>query len=344
MSGPIFRVSHNKSDFCHSPITCATRTGHLVAWVSGVDSDSILLASAYTDKKSGPTVEVCKLADTDSILFLRHLYENMYVLAIETENGTNVYILDEHAAVHASHVYNNTDLLVHCHATETTITLFTYNHTDDTMSVGSIPEYWNSEEYTLHKKYAGVGGVPQVFVKGDQYLAGWVTDSDELQVVTSNNSMVTLESYDVDYLMGAEVDEDLVVFCGYNHLNNVLRLDFFNFDGEHLTSRYWKSKEYKNKHFSLATLKRGFMLLADGPNDIRVCGQRFTHLGSWLYPMLNFVDAEEPTWSPALSCGEDQTLLVYIRDYDDHSEVWGKWLDIGLIPELDQLTLADLNC
>ena len=349
MSGTSFSVNANKSDYCYSPLVCATDQGHLVVWAYGVESKngSTLWVRTFRGKETTmAAVEVSTLADNDHILFLRRFNKDLYLLAVETTNGTNMYFLDENAVVHDNQLYKNMDTLIHCHESGEHIVLFTYNNDKSVLNIGTVQfpqEDW-SKDYTLHDTFADVYGIPQVFTKGDQYIAGWLTRTDKLYVV-ANGHMTTLKSYDVDYLMAAEVDKDTIVYSGYDSQNQTLRLDFFRFDGTHICSRYWKSTEYKGLYPNLVTLNRGFMLLADAP-DHSVCGQRFTHLGSWLYPMHELTPNEQ-TWSPVLARGAEHTLLVYIRDYTDHSQVWGKWLDVGEIPELDNLSLTDLegtNC
>ena len=88
------------------------------------------------------------------------------------------------------------------------------------------------------------------------------------------------------------------------------------------------------------------MLLADGPSETAIRGQRFTHLGSWLYPMLKFDNSDVPTWSPNMAAKSDEGIVVYIKDYTDtdnpHSEIWGSWINVGAIPELESLSIDDL--
>ncbi len=268
MSGTIFPISTNKSDYCFNPLVCATDHGHLVVWAYGVDVEQTTLwARVYTDQ--GTTQAVVKIGtttDEDHVLFLRRLTKQLYILAVETTKGTTIYFMDENANVCDHQLYNNTNVLIHCHATDDEwarpgVVLFTYNHEDHTFNVGTVPhsEDWN-EEYILEDTFADVYGIPQVFVKGDQYTAGWITREDTLQVVNNSiaavgdgsnsiaaggdGSVTTLDPYDVDYLMATEVDKDTVVYSGYNSQTRVLRLDFFTVaDGKHICSRYWKNKE-----------------------------------------------------------------------------------------------------
>lgn len=350
MTETTFSISTNKDEYCYDPMVCATNKGHLVVWAHSVETEqSTLWACTFDGRKPANAVKICVLEDQESILFLRRFSKNTFVLAVETLRGTTVYFMDENANVTDTQMYNSTDMVAYCCPTDEGVVLFTYNHEDSTMVVSRAnAQDWNTDQVVMYT-YRDVCGIPHVFVDGLYYIAGWITTNDTLCVASGtittggDGQITTLEPYDVDYLIAAVSDTNTVVYGGYDNNTNTIRLDFFRIsDGEHIYSRYWKSNEYTGLQFSMASLNRGFMLLADGSKCDHVCGQRFTHIGSWLYPMRQLESSDEPNWSPSLARGAKETLLVYINDYDDYSQVWGKWLNVGDIPELEDITLENV--
>nr|QBK87183.1 MAG: hypothetical protein LCMAC201_00850 [Marseillevirus LCMAC201] len=373
MSGTNFAITTEPS-FCYQPFTCATYKGHLVVW----SDDQTLWVKSFIGRTGNYAAEISTMDESDNIIFFHRFSKEEYIVAVETVCGYNLYFLNDNGNLCNQHSYTTNDTLVYCYQNDQSTILFIHNFDDNTMLVQTIPKEsqacWNNG-ITTHF-YKNVYGIPKVFVfENDNYTAGWITYDDQLTVVTNcvYNTLdaslrsakvpkptsgskpassaspagaqphITIDSYDVDYLSAACLGPDLIVYGGYDTPTNVLRLDYFcvnNF--ELLCSRYWKSDEYKGSSFSMASLLRGFMLLADGP-DTQIRGQRFTHLGSWLYPMMDLDSGSTFTWSPDLAQGNEETLLVYIKDYGEHSEIWGKWLDISDIPELENLTLADVE-
>ncbi|KKL91309.1 hypothetical protein LCGC14_1895970 [marine sediment metagenome] len=351
MSGTNFSISATESDFCFQPLTCATSKGHLVVWGTGIDANQSVWVRSFIGRKASCAIKISTINEKDNIIFFRRFHRELCVLAIETNDGYKLYFLNDNGDVCDSQIYTTKDILVHCYQNNQDTIIFVYNHDNNTMSVQTVfvDKSWDNAQTTHH--YDNVYGIPHVFIfEDDNYTAGWITCDDKLTVVSNcvySKDIATetiVASYDIDYLIAACLCPDLVVYGGYYTRNKVLRLDYFRVsDLKLVCSRYWKSDEYKDMSFSMASLNRGFMLLADGPSPTQACGQRFTHLGSWLYPMMSFDSSDIPTWSPDLAQGNEETLLVYIKYHEDYSEVWGKWLDIGIIPELENLTLADVE-
>lgn len=347
MSGTTFSISSNETEYCYDPIVCATNNGHMVTWAYGVDIDqSTLWAQVFNGRKAAKPVKLMSLNDQETVLFLRRFDQHTFALAVETLKGTTIYLLDEYANITDTQMYNSTDMLVYCYPTDEGVVLFTYNHEKNTLVVGRVdPRDWN-KGYTVMHTYNGVCSIPYVFIQDLYYIAGWITSNNALYVANGTVSIggdgqsTTLDKYNVNYLIATVSDNNTVVYGGYSSNDKTLRLDFFNIsEGKYITSKYWKSNEYSSLQFSMASLNRGFMLLADGAECEHVCGQRFTHIGSWLYPTMQLEDGNEPTWSPSLARSSQETLLVYISDYDDHSQVWGKWLPVSDIQEIENLSL-----
>lgn len=342
-----FPISANAGECCFNPLVCSTPQGHIVVWGCGGDTSNALYARIVTKNASYDPVKIGSITNTDHLLFLRN-YEKAYILAVEGSTGTTVYFLDDNASVMSTHNYRNSDVLVHCCpelGTDNTI-LFTFSYKHHNLYITSVPNSdWN-ENGTVHSTFKNVWDLPQVFTNGSRFTAGWLNGKHELQVINSNitekqGQVTTLSPYEIDYIMSTTVDNDTVVYGGYNNATSELRLDFFStIDGKHMCSRFWKSKEYKGLCFTMEPLNNGFMLLGEGENETTIFGQRFTHLGSWLYPLRDLFESEEPSWSPALSRG-DRTLLVYVKEFKAFSEVWGTWLNVGEIPELNDLSLSD---
>lgn len=351
MSVTPFPISHNTTQLCFTPLTCATDLGHLVAWGFGTENGATdVMVKVCSNTVLGVINKIATIEHCDSLLFLRRFNTDSYMLAVENETGSLVYILDSNGRLLKTLEFSEWIVCYCCQSGEQ-LTVFGYNYNENRLDICAVnPD--DTTDYELLNTYTTVYGFPEIFITGNYFIAGWITADDELQIIhdsIQNISQepfeVTIDNFNVDYLIATQVSATLFAFGGYNQRTEVLRFDYVRADDSHcelLCSKYWKTNDYKKLTFKCAALDNGFMLLADGPGQESVLAQRFTHLGTFLYPLVKLTSDELPTWDANLSQGTESTLVVYLKDYGDHSEVWGKWLNVGTLPEIEHMCIEDL--
>jgi len=352
-----FPISKNRKGFCFNPLTCPTPEGHIVVWCNSTDDEfeeSFLWASVYKKSELDKKVKIGNLKYNDNMLFFLKFSDELYVISVETENGTNLYFInDELDLTITQHLSNKLYYeIINCWKNDETVYLLNYNFEEQVLYLCSISDGTTWDNGKVVQYYNDICTIPYVHVFKDKLIIGWTDENNTLKVLGVNLNGKTLpvqleiDDYNVNYVCSAIADDNLVVFGGCDGRTNTLRLDFFrstDTEFSHVASKYWKSDEYKGLSFTMTSLNRGFMLLADGPEQKGVYAQRFTHIGSWLYPLTNILEPTNSCWSPSLSHSTDTTLLVYVKDYSDTDEpfssIWGKYVKVGNIPELDDFTL-----
>lgn len=348
-----FQISKNRTDYCFNPLTCPTDNGHLVVWGYGVDTEPTLWGSVFVNKKLIKKVEIGLLKQTDNILYFRKFSNELYVVAIETINGTNLYFFNENIETVITQQLSKKFYyeLLHLYQKDNDIYLFNYDYNEQTLYLSVVKNDKIWDEAQIIQCYTNVCSLPTIQIFTNKFVIGWINDDDTLKIISSNLTIdllpaeLEMDNYNVDYLCSAKADKDLIVFGGYNNESNKFRLDFYRITDSSFTficSKYRKSDEYTNLSFSLESLHKGFVILADGPKNKGVYIQRFTHIGSWLYPLMNVCKSNEECWSPSLSENINSTLIVYVKHYDEgFSNICGRWIETGPIPELDNLSLED---
>ena len=348
MFGDNFSISANEEEYCFNPLVCSTDSGHLVVWAFGVDSkESTLVACSFRENVNQGLTYLGTIGEKDQLLFLKHFSCEKYVLAIETEIGdTKLLFVNEHGTLVEEKTIKVNGELLYCYRSDYNVTLFIYNYKQDSFEI-HIGEDWDSTNITTCIN--NVYGIPIVvpFAK-DIYIAAWVTRDDELMIASGNihgiPKTMTMKNFNVDYLLGSRVDENIAVFGGSCSRSGIVT--FYYFVAAPLRSicnRVWESEDYKDKAIILTGLDRGFFLFAEDKTNVHVRMQRFTHIGTWLYPLLEMDSDDKCTWSPNLAQGNPSTLLVYIKNYEEYSQVWGKWLNIRRISEIEQLKICDVE-
>ena len=351
MSGNNFAISVNKDGYCFDPLVCSTDSGHLVAWVFAYPKYYSLYVRSYQETEQEST-NLGTISKKDQPLFLKRFSHEKYLLAIETETGEIrlLFLNPQGKLVEEKTVKINGGLL-HCYHNENRndLVLFIYNYKSETFEI-HIGEDWNTTAITHTQE--NVFSIPIVIpLAKDNYIIAWVTKDDELSVTVDNthNPFITtktivIKNFNVDYLLGSRIDDNVAVFGGSD--SGTVKFYYFSIT-PHLTSicnRFWKSEDYKNMAFTLAGLDRGFFLFAeDKAKNAKVHMQRFTHLGTFLYPLIKVDSCDECTEIPSLAQGNPSTLLVYLKYYKAHSQVWGKWLNVRRISEIEQLKIDDVE-
>lgn len=322
-----FQISGNEEEFCYNPLVCSTNNSFIIAWAENVNKTSKLMVKSL-DKDVN---EIQDLDVDNRLLFLRKYSNDRYALAVSRYNDTVLFLLDENANVCNEFVYKSRNELLACHVINDTPTLFVYCYKTNTLQVITTDYGW--EDFFINKTYKRVHSIPQVI--GNMF--GYI-DANYTLIVCTNDKCTTLENYDVEFLLSAPVNDKTVVFGGYDKGTSEFCLDFFNTDGKHLYSKKMR-EDYEGMELHFEGLQNGFMLLADSPKE-QVLGQRFTHLGGYLYPLKTFSNVPESCWSPELATN-DRTLLIYIRYFKEYSQVWGEFVPISTIPEIADLSIED---
>lgn len=349
MSGQNFCLSNVEFDHCYQPLVCATNTGHLVVWGYGIrGTTSEFWITAFDGKYQGVNRLLATVPDTTSLVFLRRFNATNYLLLTETESGFEAYILDEAGTVVSKHVMYTDYVLSDAFSNVDFTTLFLYHYRNMEMSVATVPNNKPWSEYIVHHTYKQVWSLPIVIHdEKERYNIAYVDNSDRLAIVSASAldaaeaKPVYINRYYVDYLLGARISDNCFVVGGYYKNTETLRLDYIC-DGK-IYNRYWKCKDYDRHAFSFASLKKGFMLLAEGGENTIIRGQRFTHLGTPLYSMFPLTGKLIPTHSPSMAQGSRRTLMVYVKDYETHSQIWGKWVKVDIVPELEDMSLEEVD-
>lgn len=170
----------------------------------------------------------------------------------------------------------------------------------------------------------------------------WLDSEDSLHIYC-NDYTLTIDNFNVKYLVGCSVDkvDGTFVIAGLVD-RSTLRMEFFSITDDKtvnfVCSRFYKSQELAECSeitlYSLTT--KGFMLVASDTTDSIVMCQRFTHLGSWLYPLVT-VD-NNYSWNPTVASNDSECMITYLND----DTVVASFIKIDNIPELDNLHISDI--
>lgn len=156
-------------------------------------------------------------------------------------------------------------------------------------------EYKNSSFYRGDTCISNNVDLPPIILDG--VIGAWLSD-DKLVVSNFTYELPSI-TFDVQYLFGCAVGEDIYMFGGFSNVDNTLKINYYKLlDGIVYTcaSRYYKCKQYKNKIFSVFPLKNGFLLFAEG-NHVPITVQEFNHLGMPLYPPRKLTN--DHSWDPS---------------------------------------------
>lgn len=278
---------------------------------------------------------ICELAKTDELLFVESAGKGLYRYWLETATGYKSVVIDDQGKIGGDHTFENNDLPVKSitnvkpvHVKKDTVDpRVTYNYNTKTVTIIN-----NRVEHEIDNVFT----IPLTIKVQNGLIISWLTCTDKLIVEYYNAESNTFssfpnQSFAVEYLIGAQVDDDLIVIGGYSKSEEVLKLNYYRFreEGiEKVDAHFWRSEDYKGKYFDIAPLNKGFMLISEGPKD-PVMVQRFTHLGTWLYPLKAIDDM--PSYSPTMN-GQ---YITYLRD----GQVWLRKIYVDKIPEIASLEL-----
>lgn len=289
----------------------------------------------------------------ESILSLKEYSSGMYALIIESKNTSRIILFDSTGTINRVINYPHNNIVIRCYQAGNNAVLFCYDSTDRQFLIQATDLEWENEMTTINTYY-DVEGIPEVFIDAsDNYTCAWlnhniISNTKTLYIVRNNvfanqpDNTRVIHNFNVEYLISSRVDDDWIVFGGYDDISEMMRFEFCSYDtdGIVLYDRYVKSMDYDSHTYSLEALDSGFILLGDGPERNSVCAQRWNHLATPVYPVLDLEESDLPSWNPtALQIGE--TIVVgYLQDYDDYDELCIGTMTIG--EEINKLDIWDL--
>lgn len=351
MSGPYFPISYGKSYF-YEPRSCATDVGHIVSYLKKMDESLMneLWIQVLIDGETSSPTKLGNFDDSYHISLFDQYSTSKYVLMLNNNSEYSLYIITNRGVLVETIEMSSDDIILACKFDGNNTILFLYNYDNQTFSTGVIPKDGRWEELEIIETYPNVYGTPTIlWVGDDNYFATWVNINDDVEIIYNNvysdsEVRTTVKDCGMMCLAAARVNKTTVVIGGYDNAERKLKLNYCRVEGNEIQviSRYSKSSDYKNMICELYSLENGFMLVAEGVDYEAIWGQRFTHVGGWLYPLSKLDSSDFPTWSPHLSHNPNtgKTLLVYLMDFSDtDNRVCGKWIHTGPIPELENLEL-----
>lgn len=346
-----FRIDSNEN-FCFNCLTCATKDSHIVAWMEDDGSDkSNIYSKVISENSINQTINNLGTTGEDNyLLFLRPYcrMSDLYALAIENSKGTVIYLLNNKGEKIDEKEIFTQEILIACFNNTDHMVLFLYNYDTSRLIVRTI-----SSDCSIidRHSYDKLHTIPNVIVLDNfRYMLAWIDRDDNICYSMNNiysnelNKVRKIPNFSVQYLFGGQIDKNTIVYGGYDQIKKTLHLHYIDFDNLNFSlvrSFHWKSDDYFGKSIYLSPLDKGFLIMTDDPFN-NVCYQRFTHIGSWLYPLIE-IKSEQHCCDPSSSSSQTSTLLVYTKDFDNSTHIYGKWLNIGKIPEIDDIVLSDLN-
>jgi hypothetical protein len=335
-------ISNNEQNFCFNPMTVAIGEFNVVCWCYGNNEYTDLYISVFYNKQLQVTKLLLKLTGDITLTSMVKYTEDSVGIFVTGETQC-VYIVDINRTQIINTFYpedNNDDILHVCVDRENQYTyLSCYDYENDMLNI----HQYNEDNVIQNTYILDVDSCPQILVEDNRIVIGYINNDQSLVVSYLEldnleegfNRNLYINNYDIDYLCMCRYDNNKIVFGGLNSRSNIIRLDMVDINTDTIVSKYIKSNEYKGLEIQFNRLgDKGFMITADCEKQENIFIQRFTHIGSWLYSMTRISD-NGTLWSPSFS-SDNHSLIVYIKDYDSHSCVEGKWVQIGEIPELDQ--------
>lgn len=347
-----FCISESRNSNSYRPFVARGEKGYLVVWSRGVEEEDTaeLVAVHYQDKVAQKEHTIARLDNWDEPHYLTPISNNRFVMAIEEQSGTRIIVLDGVGEPIGNHYLPQKGLLLNLFTLENIVYFFMLDRTAvNVYRTETGAENWSNAELMLthHQIYS----IPHVMQFETGYLVSWLNENEEVAYIF--NTIYNLDNkisanaqilcpFELDYLLTTSVGGGMVGFSGYSAHDRMYRSMFVRWDCSKnelvkVSDRYWKAVDYKDRAFYVAPLKNGFLLMTDGPQESQVAIQRFTRANTFL-TYLTPVDTDmEATSSPEFAqCGEEgDGLLVYVKSFSDRSEIFGKWISIGPIPELD---------
>lgn len=347
-----FCISESNKSNSYRPFVAQGGSGYVVIWTQESSSENVTeLVSIYYDENKVAHKEhfITHLQESDEPHFFSAISGNRYVLAIEQNIGTKIVVLNSEGEMISNHFLPEKGLLLNLFTVENVIYFFMLAQSTVNIYRTSVgEENWSKAELMI--THQNIYTIPHVTRFETGYLISWLNENEEIAYIfntiynTDNkiggNTQILFE-FDVDYLLTASVGAGIISFSGVSARDRIYRSVYVKWQNDEfvkISDRYWKSPDYKDRSFYVAPLKNGFLLMTDGGSDSsQVYIQRFTRANTFLN-YLNQVDQEPmaETSCPEFVQGDGNCgLLVYVKQCGEYSEIFGKWISIGPIPELD---------
>ena len=343
-----FSISESHTSSSYRPFVARGEKGYLVVWSRDLPQDNRaeLVAIHYQDRVAQKEYVIAQLDECDEPHFLSPIGGNRFVVGIEGNASSRIIVLNGFGEVISNHYLPQKGLLLNVFAVENVVYFFMLDNSIVNVYRTNLgAENWSNAECMV--AHTNVYSIPQVFRFETGYMVSWLNENEEIAYVFNtifnidnkivNESLVLME-FDVDYLLTTQVGSDVVSFSGYSCHERLYRSVFARWSNNELvvvSDRYWKAHDYKERSFYVAPLRNGFLLMCDGPEASQVAIQRFTRANTFLNYLMPVDNEPEPTSCPEFAQGDQDGLLVYVKDFGDHSEIFGKWISVGPIPELD---------
>lgn len=307
----------------------------------------------YGNDKQSTSFSLGEMDYYENLLSLEKYSDDTFCLIVGSEDTSRIILLDATGDVKRVINYPQNNIVIRCYQSGNNVVIFCYDSNELQFLIQATDLEWENELTTINTYY-GVKGIPEVFVdSSDNYTCAWldhqiINNTKTLNIVHNNvfvgEADVTrvIPNFNVEYLISSRVDDDWIVFGGYDNTIELMRFEFCSTDatGLVLYDRYVKSAEYDSHTYCLAGLDSGFMLMGDGPERNVVCGQRWNHLATPVYPILDLEESDLPSWNPtALQIG-DTIVVGYLLDYDNFDEIHVGTMTIG--EEIKNIDIWDI--
>lgn len=290
----------------------------------------------------------------ESLISIKEYSQGTFALIIESQTTSRIILIDMVGTIVKIIKYPYKNIVVRCYQSGNNVVLFCYDNVESKFFIQVTDLEWESE-MTVVNTYYNVQSIPEVFIdSNDNYICAWlnhnIIQNTKTLYVKHNNVFVgrndlsrVIPNFNVEYLISSRVDDEWIVFGGFDDVNEMMRFEFCSESNGELIlyDRYVKNAEYDSHTYRIDPLDTGFILLGDGPERNTICGQRWNHLATPVYPTIDLTECYEiPTWSPTAVQIHDQIIIAYLKDFDSHDEIEIGTMTLG--KEIDGLNIWDL--
>lgn len=327
-------------EYCFKPLLSEDNNKLVLLWGHTNEDNKSTLRMKQLDSIANSNteqgIEIYTLKQGEDLMYFEQVESGIYKYVIETPTGCNIVYINNLGEELKSSTVSTDSIPVPISKSPYYQSLlpdcceFWYNYNQETLTMNDL----------CFKK---VFSIPLVIKTKRGYVYAWLSRDDYLHVNYYDGKTVSeLVScyFPVEYLIGSQIDADLIVIGGYSCEDDTLKLNYYRVpiemdpktSIEKIDAQYWRSNDYHGKYFTIAPLRKGFMLLAEGPES-PIMIQRFTHLGTWLYPLRRPIKGCGHSWSPVMS-GD----MLYFEQVKD-CQIWACQLNIDEIPEISNMSL-----
>jgi len=322
----------DSDEWCFKPLIAKNNNKTIVTWCYRSDKGSFLMMKSM-ENASNPEITTTRLEEDDEPMFLHFNTDTTFTICIETKNGYKYLNVNEIGEILSMQEYIGSDIpILPQYQISTTVLSnyeFLYNYKLETCRL--------LKDNECIFTFKNVSSIPVIIYINNGFLVSYLNRNSQqfvnyYSIGTSENISLAIEELIVEYLVGCQIDSTTCVLGGYSIKENTLKLNYYRITDNTLLkidSYYWRSTDNKIHGLSLSPLNKGFLLLSESVGQpIKI--QRFTHLGTWLYPPRSF-DNSLDSWGATIS----NDFICYLKD----GEVWGHTLITSDIPEIDHLRL-----